>query len=106
MQELALNYRVIADNSDYGTNYFDSSWTNYAIAGLNTNTVALRSNYMSVVRSFQTNLHDMRLTFLWPVYPSGRIGSGRQVYRTMVAGGRTNDPPGSPYYFYRPGTFY
>lgn len=105
MQELALNYRVIADNSGYGTNYFDPSWTNYA--GLsNTNLIALRSNYMFVVRSFQTNLHDVRLTFLWPVYPSGRIGSGRQVYRTMVAGHYTNDPPGSPYFFYQPRTFF
>jgi len=106
MQELALNYRVIADNSGYGTNYFDPSWTNYGVANLNTNVIALRSNYMFVVRNFQTNLHDVRLTFLWPVFPSGRIGAGRQVYRTMVAGHYTNDPPGSPYYFYQPRTFF
>lgn len=106
MQELALNYRVILDNSSYGTNYFDPSWTNYAAANLNTNVIALRSNYMFVVRSFQTNLHDVRLTFLWPVFPSGRIGSGRQVYRTSVAGHYTNDPPGSPYFFYQPRTFF
>jgi type II secretory pathway pseudopilin PulG len=106
MQELALNYRVIADNSGYGTNYFDPSWTNYGAGNLNTNVIALRSNYMFVVRNFQTNLHDVRLTFLWPVYPSGRIGSGRQVYRTMVAGHYTNDPPGSPYFFYQPRTFF
>jgi prepilin-type N-terminal cleavage/methylation domain-containing protein len=106
MQELALNYRVILDNSSYGTNYFDPGWTNYAAGNLNSNTIALRSNYMFVVRSFQTNLHDVRLTFLWPVYPSGRIGSGRQVYRTAVAGHYTNDPPGSPYFFYQPRTFF
>ena len=106
MQELALNYRVILDNSSYGTNYFDPGWTNYGVGNLNTNTIALRSNYMFVVRSFQTNLHDVRLTFLWPVYPSGRIGSGRQVYRTAVAGHYTNDPPGSPYFFYQPRTFF
>ena len=106
MQELALNYRVILDNSSYGTNYFDPGWTNYAVGNLTTNIMALRSNYMFVVRSFQTNLHDVRLTFLWPVYPSGRIGSGRQVYRTAVAGHYTNDPPGSPYFFYQPRTFF
>jgi hypothetical protein len=105
MQELALNYRVIADNSGYGTNYFDPSWTNYARLTL-TNDIAIRSNYMRVVRTFQTNLHDVRLTFLWPVLPSGKIGSGRQVYRTMVAGHYTNDPPGSPYFFYQPRTFF
>jgi type II secretory pathway pseudopilin PulG len=105
MQELALDYRVIADNSGYGTNYFDPGWTNYARLTL-TNDIALHSNYMAVVKSFQTNLHDVRLTFLWPVLPSGKIGSGRQVYRTMVAGHYTNDPPGSPYFFYQPRTFF
>lgn len=105
MQELALNYKVIADNSGYGTNFFDPSWTNYAGLTL-TNDIAIRSNYMAVVRNFQLNLHDVRLTFLWPVLPSGKIGSGRQVYRTMVAGHYTNDPPGSPYFFYQPRTFF
>ena len=106
MQELALDYRIVADNSGYSTNFFDPSWTNYGIANLSTNDIALRSNYMAVVRSFQTNLHDVRLTFLWPVLPSGKLGSGRQVYRTMVAGRYTNDPPNSPYFFYQPRTFF
>jgi type II secretory pathway pseudopilin PulG len=107
MQELALQYRVIADVSPYSTNYFDPSWTNYSLAGLSTNDIASRSNYMVLVRTMQNNMYDVRLTFLWPVLPNGKIGSGRQVYRTMVAGrfsSPTNDPP--PFYFLQPRTFF
>jgi type II secretory pathway pseudopilin PulG len=32
------------------------------------------------------NLHELRLTFLWPQLPSSGIGPGRQTFRTMVAG--------------------
>jgi type II secretory pathway pseudopilin PulG len=32
------------------------------------------------------NLHELRLTFFWPVLPNGGIGKGRQTYRTLVAG--------------------
>ena len=109
MQELALNYRIIADVSGYSTNFYDPSWTNYA--GLsNTNDIASRSNYMVLVQMLQTNVHDLRLTFLWPVLPSGKLGSGRQVYRTMVGGSLTNDPPStvnfqSPFWFFQSRTF-
>jgi hypothetical protein len=106
MQELALTYRLVADVSGYSTNFFDPSATNYTIAGLSTNDISSRSNYVITVRSMQTNLHDLRLTFLWPMLPSGKIGSGRQVYRTMVAGHYTNDPPGSPFFFFQPRTFF
>ena len=32
------------------------------------------------------NLHELRLTFLWPVRPNGKLGNGRQTYRTLVPG--------------------
>ncbi|MGA2241009.1 MAG: type II secretion system protein [Verrucomicrobiota bacterium] len=32
------------------------------------------------------NLHELRLTFLWPQQPNGSVGPGRQTFRTMVAG--------------------
>jgi len=111
MQELALSYRVIADVSAYGTNYYDPSWVN--LNGLSTNNPAYTSitNYILNVRAFQANLHDVRLTFLWPMLPSGKLGSGRQVYRTVVAGhlSNTNDPPFStayPFWFFQPRTFF
>lgn len=111
MQELALSYRVVADVSAYGTNYYDPSWVN--MSGLRTNdpTYISRTNYIMTVGAFQANMHDLRLTFLWPLLPSGKVGSGRQVYRTMVAGrlSNTNDPPvnlNNPFWFFQPGTFF
>ena len=106
VQEMALTYRVIADVSDYSTNFYDSTWTNYTLANLSTNDIVLRSNYMRLVQNLYTNLHDVRLTFLWPLLPSGKLGSGRQVYRTMVSGRYTNDPPTSPYFFFQPRTYF
>ena len=109
MQELALEYRVVAEVSAYGTNFFDPSWINYRAAGLSTNDIASRFNYMRVVTNFQANLHDVRLTFLWPVLPSGKVGTGRQVYRTMVAGQIVHEPTNalnSAYWFFQPGTFF
>ena len=105
MQELALNYRVIADVSGYSTNFYEPSWTNYL-----GNTNDPRFNYMVVVQKMQTNVHDLRLTFLWPVLPNGKLGSSRQVYRTMVGGNLTNDPPStvnfqSPFWFFQSRTF-
>jgi type II secretory pathway pseudopilin PulG len=106
IQEMALTYRVIADVSDYSTNFYDTTWTNYTLANLSTNDIATRSNYMRLVQNMYTNMHDVRLTFLWPVLPSGKLGSGRQVYRTMVSGRYTNDPPTSPYFFFQPRTYF
>jgi prepilin-type N-terminal cleavage/methylation domain-containing protein len=32
------------------------------------------------------NLHELRLTFQWPLLPNGKVGSKRQTFRTTVAG--------------------
>ena len=32
------------------------------------------------------NLHELRLTFQWPIRPNGKLGTGRQTYRTLVGG--------------------
>ena len=108
LQDLALTYRVIADVSSYSTNFFDQSWTN--LAGLNTNDVnyAPRANFGNLVQVLQLNVHDVRLTFLWPILPNGKLSdkANRQVYRTMVVGHYTNDPPQSPFFFFQPRTFF
>lgn len=110
MQEMALTYRVVADVSPYGTNFFDPTWINYS-SSLGTNDP--RFAYMRLVTNFQNNLNEVRLTFLWPVLPNGKLGDGRQVYRTMVAGrlSNTNDFPlnplqAPPFYFFQPRTYF
>jgi type II secretory pathway pseudopilin PulG len=37
-------------------------------------------------QEFAANLHELRLTFFWPIQPNGTVGNGRQTYRTLVAG--------------------
>ena len=106
MQEMALTYKVVADVSGYGTNFFDPTWVKYA----NT-TNDPRYNYFLVVSNFQNNLRDVRLTFLWPLLPNGKLGDGRQVYRTMVAGSIINEPTNniirnSPFWFFQPRTYF
>ena len=56
------------------------------------------------------NLHELRLTFRWPLSLKGVPGNGRQTFRTQVGGQlvRTNDlfVPSRPLYFFEPRTFY
>jgi hypothetical protein len=59
------------------------------------------------------NLHEIRLTFLWPLLPDSQPpkfhhGSGNLTYRTMVAGQQildTNTWPGVNLYFFQSQTF-
>jgi type II secretory pathway pseudopilin PulG len=53
------------------------------------------------------NLHELRLTFLWPQLPNGKVGPGRQTFRTMVAGQilKTSGPGNMPVYFYQSQSF-
>jgi type II secretory pathway pseudopilin PulG len=38
------------------------------------------------------NLYDIRLTFRWPLLPTGQLGNGRQVYRSSAGGSIINIP--------------
>lgn len=115
MQQFALTYRLISDVSPYGTNYYLPAWTNFAdpaISG-NTNEIMARSNLMVVVKTMETNYHDLRLMFRWPVLPNGDAGPNRQFFRTAVSGAliQTNEPgfanqPHCTIYFFQPRTFF
>lgn len=58
-----------------------------------------------------TNLNEVRLLFRWPLFANGKTGNGRQVYRSMVAGGlfptneNRTDPVETRLYFFAPTTF-
>ena len=63
----------------------------------------VRDNYP---QELDANLRELRLTFLWPVRPNGRLGNGHQTYRTLVSGQilqTTNF--GQTLYFYQPQSF-
>jgi len=90
VQQGAFTYRLITENvplpvpPDYGIN--------------------------SSSRQLTHNLRELRLSFRWPVLPSGKIGNGRQTFRTMVGGTLTNAPDSiqtniSLAWFFQPQTF-
>jgi len=86
IQDFGLSYKLICDVSPYSTNFFHPSWTNYNAFPTNSPEYASRYNYSVVVSNLQANLHDMRLTFRWPLLPNGDVGRERQIFRTMVGG--------------------
>jgi type II secretory pathway pseudopilin PulG len=88
MQDMALQYRLIPEVVPYDTNYFDPIRTNFTDPLIinNTNEITRRSNYFILVKNYQTNYHDLRLTFRWPILPNGNVGQQRQSYRTVVSG--------------------
>jgi type II secretory pathway pseudopilin PulG len=55
-------------------------------------------------RNFQTNLHELRLTFRWPLLPGG-VGRRSQTFRTQVSGRVEQLAAGGDYYFLNPRAF-
>jgi len=88
MLDLAMTYRLIPEVVPY-CNY-DTNWAYLPVPGavriLGTNEFIVRSNYLAYVKNLTNNLHDVRLTFRWPQYPSGSVGNNRQVYRAPATG--------------------
>ena len=61
-----------------------------------------KSNYSLLTTP---NIHELRLTFLWPQLANGGVGSSRQTYRTMVAGKLAENQTNTSLYFYQPQSF-
>jgi type II secretory pathway pseudopilin PulG len=102
VRDLGLNYRMV---SEVTAAPYDTNWVNTAMYRTNTPEFTNAIYYSNVVMNLQTNLHDLRLIFRWPVLPNGDARPGWQVYRTMVSGPMTNDP-GTPFYFFQPRTYF
>jgi type II secretory pathway pseudopilin PulG len=84
VQDLTLSYRVTADIVPFSD--FNREWLNLTNATVTAAEQASRSNYFIFARNVQTNLHDVRFLFRWPLLPNGNTGEGRQAYRTMMGG--------------------
>jgi type II secretory pathway pseudopilin PulG len=78
-----------------------------APVAVDTNIFSLPSAQQLYTKQLAANLHELRLTFLWPQQPNGKVGPGRQTFRTMVAGQilRTFGPGNMPVYFYQSQSF-
>ena len=77
-----------------------------APVAVDTNIFNLPSAQQFYTKQLAANLHELRLTFLWPQQPNGKVGPGRQTFRTMVAGQIvTNIVAGQILYFYQSQSF-
>ena len=108
--ESAFSYRMVPEVFSYVPFY--EGWTNYTAVPTNFESDFIsRSNQWRIAGMLQTNLHDVRLLFRWPLLPNGDTGNGRQPFRLMVGGKlyRTNDfysgLPDFPLYFFQPSTY-
>jgi type II secretory pathway pseudopilin PulG len=76
-----------------------------APVAMDTNIFSLPSAQQFYTKQLAANLHELRLTFLWPQQPNGKVGPGRQTFRTMVAGQIVQANNGQWLYFYQPQSF-
>jgi type II secretory pathway pseudopilin PulG len=73
--------------------------------------VASASPNSAYADDLQANLHELRMTFLWPVLPNGNLSSSpvHETYRATVAGqilqAVSAGQAGHPLYFYQPQSF-
>jgi type II secretory pathway pseudopilin PulG len=76
------------DTSDLGMRYQlivrNVAFTNAAFANFQSGAVA--TNYLP------NYLREIRLEFRWPVLPGGKVGGGRQVFRSLVSGTLVQHP--------------
>ncbi len=67
--------------------------------------VAVDTNNLPALGSFGSqlakNLRDLRLTFLWPQLPNGKLGNGRQTFRASVAGQLVPDANHGGLFYYQ-----
>ena len=89
----SFTYRVLAVNAPVATD---------------TNLLALPLNEQAYTRQLNANLHELRLTFAWPVRPNGKIGQSGpcpQTQRTLIAGSIFATNAQQRLYFYQPQSF-
>jgi prepilin-type N-terminal cleavage/methylation domain-containing protein len=88
----SFSYRIICDNVPVQTDVNANTFYNQQLSG----------NQQS-----SGNLHELRLTFLWPQQPNGALGAGRQTYRASIAGQvmHTNDVGNNVLFFYQSQSF-
>jgi type II secretory pathway pseudopilin PulG len=56
-------------------------------------------------RQLAGNVHELRLTFLWPQQPNGNVGGYRQTFRASVSGLLAQDATYNNLYFYQSHSF-
>ncbi len=90
VRDLAFRYRLICEVSAFDN--VNRSWIDFTAPDLTPEDIITRSNAWRLAMTRQSNLHEVRLLFRWPVDSQGKAGNQRQVFRTVVSGtlGATN----------------
>jgi type II secretory pathway pseudopilin PulG len=73
---------------------------------VDTNVFNLPAAQQKYIWQLLANQHELRMTFLWPQLPNGKVGNSRLTFRATIAGQTmiTNDS-GRKLYFYQPQSF-
>jgi prepilin-type N-terminal cleavage/methylation domain-containing protein len=94
MQQSSFGYRIYCVNTSEAvdTNIF--------------NTTIYPNGPTNYVQQMLAAVHEVRLTFEWPQLANGNLGSGRQTFRTLVAGQLVHQPlPNGGPVFYNPNLY-
>ena len=86
LQADSFGYRILCVNAPVATD---------------TNSFFLPADKTVYNRQLAANLHELRMTFLWPQRANGSVGIGHQTFRALVAGqvAQTNDAGNILYFF-------
>jgi type II secretory pathway pseudopilin PulG len=101
-REVAFRYQVTIENLPFLA--YPPSLTNL-----------ISTNELARLTNLQTNLHEVRLTFRWPLFrdsvtapQNARVGLRRRTFRTLVAGRMTNgfsQQANLPVFNFQPSTY-
>jgi type II secretory pathway pseudopilin PulG len=108
----AFTYRMIVENTQYLPQ--DPTSIDYLSAtnGLTAQELQDRRNNAVRIATLWTNAHDLRITFRWPIYPTGEAGNQRQTFRIFTGGSMVTLPDPfepaqttQPLYFLQPSVY-
>ncbi len=112
VRDFSFNYRVVPEVVYYWTNYFDPSWQVHPDSSVtDTNILIEWTNQVRAIAIMQTNFHDIRLNYRWPLLARSAPGPGQQAFVLSVAGllMQTNEPgfidAAYNLYFFQPQTY-
>lgn len=104
VRDLAFRYRLICEVSAFDN--VNRSWIDFTAPLLTPEEVVTRSNAWRLTLTRQSNLHEVRLLFRWPVDSRGAAGNQRQIFRTLVSGTLSaSDHRGLPIWLMQSGNY-
>ncbi|MDB6122030.1 MAG: hypothetical protein JWQ71_1023 [Pedosphaera sp.] len=91
-KDFAFSYRLNPQLITFSE--YDASWTNFnqVTPPITPEEKAAREAYFNRVKNLRWINSEIRLRFEWPLLQGGKVGNGRQVFRTTASGAVTNIP--------------